>query len=363
VDRALDVRRVAVTSVVRNIKPGQVSGYFRIVDLDRGVVSFVTPAPESVWRSSDPNPRGGTRGTRGVSAHGGRLAVVNTERLFVFDTAWRLVSDFTNPLMSDVHDVLAEERGVWVAATGCDTLILIGWDGEIVEAITFRDDQVLLRELGFPERYVRPLDEGLDYRDPHLAAGHYNALHVNSLGSSREGLLMSFGRIVSPRHGPGAKLTSAIVSLADSPSDGRRWSILHQPEGVDDPSHNVAEDGRRLIYSHSTRGCVVVWDRDLRAELTAVTVPGDPAFARGLAHVWENLWLVGSQWPLALHLIDLAREQVIASYELDGVGDECVFAVCPLPDEFADPPPLVGRDPFVFWGSATLAPGVTRIPV
>src|SRR5437764_1076782 len=126
-EQRIEVRRVAVTSVVRYAKPTEISGYFRIVDLEHGRIPFVTPVPESGWRFADPNPRGGTRGTRGVSANGGRLALVNAERLFVFDTSWRLVADFTNRLMSEVHDVLAEERGVWVTATGCDTLLLIGW--------------------------------------------------------------------------------------------------------------------------------------------------------------------------------------------------------------------------------------------
>ena len=119
-------RRVAITSVVRYSRATEISGSLRVLDLDKGRLSFVTASPESTFRSADPNPRGGTRGTRGVSVHGDRLVVANAERLFVFDTAWTLVAEHSNELMADVHDVLADERGIWMAATGIDRLLLVG---------------------------------------------------------------------------------------------------------------------------------------------------------------------------------------------------------------------------------------------
>src|SRR5689334_25196620 len=145
-------RRVAITSVVRYSRPTEISGSVRVLDLDRGRLSFVTPSPESTFRQADPNPRGGTRGTRGISTHGDRLVVANAERLFVFDTSWNLVAELSNELMADVHEVLADERGIWVAATGVDQLLLVGWDGTLERVWTFNKDRRLLKELGFDRR-------------------------------------------------------------------------------------------------------------------------------------------------------------------------------------------------------------------
>src|SRR4051794_27795019 len=94
----LEVDRVAITSVLRYAIPTDISGWLRILDLRRGRLTFVTPSPESSFRQEDPNPRGGTRGTRGVSAHGGRLVVANAERLFVFDTSWCLRAEISDRL-------------------------------------------------------------------------------------------------------------------------------------------------------------------------------------------------------------------------------------------------------------------------
>src|SRR5205823_7499418 len=125
-------RRAVVTSVVRYAVPAEMSGWLRVLDLDSGETIFKTLVPESVWRRHDPNPRGGTRGTRGASIHADRLVIAGAERLYVFDTRWRLVDELTHRLMADVHDVLVEERGIWVASTGCDALLLYGWDGELL---------------------------------------------------------------------------------------------------------------------------------------------------------------------------------------------------------------------------------------
>ena len=73
--------------------------------------------------------------------------------------------------MVDVHDVLAEERGIWVTATGIDLLLLVAWDGRLVHEWTFRKDRALLRELGFRRRSLPWADPALDLRDPGCAAG------------------------------------------------------------------------------------------------------------------------------------------------------------------------------------------------
>ena len=107
-----DVRRVAVSSIGRGADVDHASGYLRVVDLERGAVTFKTPVPESRWRPEDPNPRGGTRGARGVAVHGDRFVLGTHEDVTVLDTGWSLVRRFTHPILSSVHDVLADERGI-----------------------------------------------------------------------------------------------------------------------------------------------------------------------------------------------------------------------------------------------------------
>jgi len=354
-------RRVAITSVVRYSRPTEISGSVRVLDLDRGRLQFVTPSPESTFRQADPNPRGGTRGTRGVSAYGDRLVVANAERLFVFDTSWNLVAELSHELMADVHDVLADERGIWVAATGIDQLLLVGWDGTLQHAWTFRKDRKLLKELGFGQRSLPRAEPSLDLRDPRLHGAGYDRLHLNSLGRSSNGILLSFGR-VRPSEEPTAESSSALLRATVNGAGEPQLDVLHRQAGVRLPSHNVAEDGDLLVYNDSSRHRLVAWDVVRGAARCEVPVPGSPPYARGLARIGEDLWLVGSQAPLSVHAVDLRRAEVVASYPLGGIQDEVVFGICPLPDTFTDPPQPLGEDPYQFWRLAAL--GVTaRRPV
>src|SRR5579859_2094332 len=226
----LQERRVAITSVVRYSRATEISGCLRILDLGRGRLSFVTPSPESTFRQADPNPRGGTRGTRGISAYGDRLVVANAERLFVFDTAWNLVAELSNELMADVHDVLAEERGNWATATGIDQLLLVGWDGTLEHAWTFRKDRKLLKDLGFDRRSLPRAEPALDLRDPRLRGSGYDRLHLNSLGRSSTGILLSFGRVRTNEE-LNAEFSSALLRATENGAGNPDVDVLHVRAG------------------------------------------------------------------------------------------------------------------------------------
>jgi hypothetical protein len=353
-------RRVAITSVVRYARATDISGSLRVLDLEKGRLSFVTPSPESTFRSADPNPRGGTRGTRGVSVCGDRLVVANAERLFVFDTAWNLVAEHSNELMADVHDVLADERGIWLAATGIDRLLLVGWDGTLLHDWTFRKDRKLLRELGFRRGSLPAAEPITDLRDPRERNAGYDRLHLNSLGrSSRGKILLSFGRI-RPSEDDDAEFSSALLRATDDGADVPMVEVLHRQSGVKLPSHNVEQDGDLLVYNDSSRQRIVAWDTVRHEARCEVPIPGSPPYARGLARIGEDLWLVGSQAPLSVHAVDLRRAEVVASYPLAGIQAEVVFAICPLPDTFADPRQPLGDDPYEFWKRAALGVTVLR---
>jgi hypothetical protein len=354
-------RRVAITSVVRYAMDTEISGCLRVLDLDKGRLSFVTPSPESTFRQADPNPRGGTRGTRGVSVYGDRLVVANSERLFVFDSSWRLLAELTNDYMADVHDVLAEECGIWVAATGIDRLLLVGWDGKLIHAWTFRKDRRLLRELGFGRRALPKAEPITDLRDPRDRTPGYDRLHLNGLGLGSDSVLVCFGR-VRPSEDPGTEMSSALVRATENGGGNAHVDVLHVQTGVRFPSHNVAEDGDLLVYNDSSRERLVAWDTVRREPRCEVPIPGDPPYARGLAKIGDDLWLVGSQAPLSVHAIDVRRAEVVASYPLGGIQDEVVFGICPLPDGFAEPRQPLGNDPYEFWRLAELGVTMTRRP-
>jgi hypothetical protein len=358
--------RIAVTSAVRHAGSADFSGYVRVVDLASGEVALKAPIPESGWRADDPNPRGGVRGAKGVSALGDRLVVANSERLFVFDPAWSLAGEITHPLMGAVHDVLAVEDGVWVTCSACDLLLKVDWHGEPIETWSWRSEASLVSALGFDS--LPPLDSDLDHRDPRAAQqGVHNVVHLNAVTRSPDGLLVLFGRVLAPelvkqrlrkaglaralaRVGisrplptkptqvpastvPGSSF--AVVELRDA---GPPQLVLHR-SGTSVPNHNVEAVGDSIVYLDSNAGRLVVWDRESASERAAVAIPGSPSFARGLVRLDESTYLVGSQAPLALHAVDLSAGAVTETVELAGEPNESVYGLEIVPPAFADPPP------------------------
>jgi hypothetical protein len=349
--------RIVVTSAVRHAGHKRFSGYVRVVDLESRAVLHTDPVPESPWRGVDPNPRGGTRGAKGVSLHDDRLVVCNSDSVFVLDGRLQPVTTFSHPLTGAIHDVLAEESGIWVTCTNADLLARFTWAGELAETWSWRDDPLLVRELGFDS--IPPTDLTLDYRDPRvLQGGVTNVVHLNAVTRGIGGLLLSFGRILSSdevaRRQRMARLgraaarlgvvrkrkpetttapasavpgsTAAIVELRDDGSTRLRASQAN----VAVPNHNLIERDGTLLYNDTNEGRLVAGD-------ASVEVPGDPSFARGLAHLRDDVYLVGSQHPLALHAIDLEARAVVGTFELDGEENESVYAIAVLPETFALP--------------------------
>ena len=349
-----------MTSNVRFAAPPQPSGYMRVVDLESGAVLLTTPVPESLFRAHDPNPRGGQRGGRGLSAHGGRLVVANAERIFVLDTSWRLVDELSHPLTADIHDVLAEQRGIWVASTACDALLLLGWEGTLQDVWTFRDHRKLVRQLGLPRKALEPFQREFDYRDPRYRVDGFNSVHLNSVARDGDGLLVMFGRMEGLTEQTWDNLSSVVLRV----SDRGNATIVCRRDGLTVPNHNVARAGELILFNDSNNHRLVAYDPAKREERFSVEIPGSPPYARGLARIGPSRWLVGSQSPLAVYAIDLERGEIVGEYPFEASETESVYAVCALPDGFAEPPQLApGSDPYAFWMRASPPPGVTPIPV
>lgn len=360
--------RFAVTSVVRHAGHSSASGFVRVLSRDTGVVHPRWPVPESLHRAADPNPRGGLRGARGVSAFGNRLVIANTERLFVFDPDWEIVREITHPWMGGVHGILAEEDGIWVTCTMADLLIKVDWEGRKIAEWEWRNDPSLVEAFGL--RGLPRVDRKVDYRDPDASRTHVrNTVHLNAIARAREGLVLSFGRILSPsayrrqlvartvtrvgqaigvtwrpasagRKAPPAVPSGAIEGSSSAVvhlSESGRSEILFCETGTTVPNHDLYRDGDVIVYTDTNRGRLAAISLGSGTVQHEVRIPGQPSFVRGLAPLGGLRFLVGSQRPAAVYEVDLAAGAVLATYSLGGDPDESVHNIGVVPDSFASP--------------------------
>lgn len=379
-------KRLVVTSVVRHADAEECSSFLRVVDVARGETLLTAALPESPYRREDPNPRGGLRGARGVSVLPDRLVVAASDRAFVFEPPWTLAAEITHPWMGGVHDVFAEPDALWIASTAADLLLKIGWNGTLLDAWSWREDETLVASLGFGK--LGGFDESRDYRLPSPGIAAYDVVHLNSVSRSSRGLLLSFGRVLSPRAlrlenvkgrlgrlGETGRVAGGLVaaarrlqderrSLAPVPAPSRQGSsfalvglhdggaslreegrgeILFREAGTRVPNHDGLEAGNLLLFNDSNRCRLVAVDQETGVVYRSVEVPGSPGFARGLAEIGGGLYAVGSQNPAAVHLIDLEASEVIRSVRFDDKPGETVYGVAPLPESFDESEAAQGR--------------------
>jgi hypothetical protein len=145
----------------------------------------------------------------------------------------------------------------------------------------------------------------------------------------------------------------ALVELLDRPAanggtsteDERSARVIHRRNGVGIPNHDVLEAGGHLLYNDTNANQLVTLDRR-GTEVSRVTLPGAPGFARGLAWLGGDLFLAGNESPASVHTVDLAGGRVVSSLSLDGPPKESVSAIAVLPDSFSAPPSrLLGFEP------------------
>jgi hypothetical protein len=363
-------RRFVVTTVIRGAPLGESSGAVYVVDADARRVLMAAPVFETPWAWAGTNPRGCQRGGRGITTVGGRLAIANADEIHVFDRSWARTAVLSHRALGDLHELAADDEGLWVCSPRSDSLARLGWDGELRDRWSWRDDPELVRRFGY--RAVAPLEE-LDYRvmrdvDPDSV----DLTHLNGVRPVPEGLLVGLGRVRLPSPTRAQRIAARAGAAAEAALVGRplarrlratrveRFGADPQPGSkrhgmvvlvrrdgpaevlvdrplVKWPNHNQLPHGREVVLCETSTNRVVAVDRDSGAE-RVVAVPDAALFLRGLAWLDGDRFLVGTRRPAALHVVDLATGSTHLLMALSDTFHESVHDIEPLPESWDDPP-------------------------
>ncbi|MGH0038205.1 MAG: hypothetical protein ACQGVK_24505 [Myxococcota bacterium] len=156
-----------------------------------------TPIAATEPPIDDPNPRGNTRGGRGVALVGDSVAVCSYHTVRLFDRALRPLRDVSHPLMVGLHEVDLTARGtLWVTSTAIDAAIEIDLEtGKAVRELWPRELPGIQRSLD-----VEPLaiDKAADNRVRFLDGDHLrnrHHLHLNAVAEHAGDVYALFNRV------------------------------------------------------------------------------------------------------------------------------------------------------------------------
>ncbi len=289
----------------------------------------------------DPNPRGNTRGGRGIALLGdGRVAVCSYHTVRLFDRALSPAGDVSHPLMVGLHEVDLTERGtLWVTSTAIDAAFEIDLaTGRALREIWPRELPGISAALD-----VEPLaiDKGIDNRTRYLDGDHLrnrHHLHLNAIAESGGETFALFNR-------PG------VIANLD------RDEVVVRDKGIR-RGHNllIGEDGLALVNDTSKRhvygfdlasrkrvseidlmeydfvaGLARLRDRVRRAKLALhkrgwlKLAPPKPIFVRGLARHGGSLFVGIS--PATILEIDEASGRLVDHFTHDRRVHACIHGI------------------------------------
>jgi hypothetical protein len=193
--------KVYFSTVIRSSQPEK-GGEIVMVDWQSKTVKARQPVYPTNPNMNDPNPRGNTRGGRGIEYLGNEVVVANYHTLKVYDQNLNHLRDISHPLFAGLHETFSNGNGcIWSTSTAIDAVI-----GIDIKNNDF-SQQYWPREMpGFQhELNLIPLeiDKQIDNRTRFLGKKHNlhpSHLHLNAVAiwnGEMYGLFNSFGVIAN----------------------------------------------------------------------------------------------------------------------------------------------------------------------
>lgn len=189
-------------ATVARAAPVLQSGELVRLDWDRNeVLGRVPLASFNPKIDHDPNPRGGTRGFRGVLANGHEVIAASYHSLHVFTHALKPIDEITHPLFSNLHELAWNGDSIWVTSTGIDAAFRINRSGQVLESWWPREDPETKRHFNLDPLEI---DKGEDNRLKFLGRDGSDSspshVHLNAAATynGRPVMLLNrFGSIVT----------------------------------------------------------------------------------------------------------------------------------------------------------------------
>ena len=159
---------------VRRKKPVNDGGELIKMDWTSKRIMRVIPVfPTDPDIGNDPNPRGNSRGGKGIAISDSDLFVGTYHSILVFDFDLNLQRKITNNLFVNIHEICLAGEDIWVSPTAIDCAVMVNQKGETIKSWWPREETLLQKKFGlFPMEIEKEIDNRM--------------LHLHAESSSKE---------------------------------------------------------------------------------------------------------------------------------------------------------------------------------
>ncbi len=307
---------------VRRKRPVKEGG--ELVKLDwetKKVLKKMPIFPTEPEVETDPNPRGNSRGGKGIIVTGSEVFVGTYHTILAFDHDLNLKRRITNNLFVNIHEMCLDGDNIWASSTTIDCAIKVNPTGKTIKTWWPREERLLQERY---ELFPLAIDKQADNRIAHIheelgqRPSHTHLNCVTKIGDRTFVLLNRLGVLVQIE--PELKIIIDDLQIKNSHSakitpDGKQVAICRSF------NHGI------LFFNLETGQCTKKIDlvgfpgvRDLEK-----TYPDQPfnksIFVRGLDFISPTRFLVGIS-PASILEIDLEKNTLIDMFQhADEVGD------------------------------------------
>ena len=208
----------------------------------------------------DSNPRGNSRGGKGMLLRGDELFVGSYHSLLVFDPELNLKRKINNTLFVNIHELCGDGENLWVSSTAIDCALQINPEGKTLKSFWPREEGLLQEKFG-----LRPMDidKTADNRLIHLhseLSARVHHTHLNSVvkcGNKTYALLNKPGVVV--------QIEPSVKVVFEDP-------LIRG-------GHSLSVSGNLLMVCGSIQRCILIFDPETGKKMKQIDLLHFPEIA------------------------------------------------------------------------------------
>jgi hypothetical protein len=189
-------------STVFRYAPIDQAGELVKVDWETKKIEKVVPVGPKVLKFEDPNPRGNSRGGRGIAILDGKVVMASYCELQVYDLDLNPLFNISHNLMSGIHEIYHEGGArLWVVSTSLNCAILLDLNsGQLLDEIWPQEISTFQNRWGIRPRTInKEEDNRIQFLSHDIEKDPYH-LHFNAYypwKGERFGLFNRYGAVVN----------------------------------------------------------------------------------------------------------------------------------------------------------------------